>query len=328
MLFVVLIFALHLIHIESRTIFGRHVIAAAIFGNKGENSKNTDGSQASLKTKPPPPPGRPPLLNGQKTSAAIPPPPPPMAMKNETPADGSTKGARNSEVQPPPPPPMQQEGKGWVQNDNIAANQEWMDYQQPSQQQFPFFPESHGYDPHMNQWPSLEQQLQDSLARENELYGQIQNFTATINAMEQQNQLHVRQMDVLTERIMDAENQIAKERNTALEYEANCTELGRQIASLHQELEDWQARCAEFADKQQANDSKIKELKRDLKAARAEAENLAISIENSRIRDQMGDNASKKKKKSRGLFGWLFSFFVSPTEPEVDTEDDQDPQVS
>lgn len=318
------IIVLLVIKCECRFSSGGYMLAAAIFGgNKNEQVQNQGPPP-----KPPPPPGRPPFStkNGQQAASSIPPPPPPMAKKNHSAANWNNEN--DGKVESPPPPPMEDHTVSLVQGD---TNQQWAgawgrkpQYAQ-QQEEYPFYPENPMYGRY-NEWPSLEQQLHDSLAREHELYAQIQNLTASIASIEQQDELHVRQMDVLTERIMDAENQVAKERNTALEYKSNCTELGRQIALLHKELEDWQARCAEYADRQHADETKIKELKRDLKAANAEAENLAISIENSRIRDQMGDGSTKKKKKSRGLLGWLFGFLVS-SEPEFSEDDEEDLQV-
>lgn len=325
---------------ESRSPFGKQMLTAAIFGsNRNEETKREEPPKPPpTKIGPPPPPGQPPIKtsagdNGVQNTPPVPPPPPPRIREK----DHTSKHANSNEA---PPPPTTMEGKEdvWIHGGaNAAANQwppqQWWDVsqygqqsQQSQQQQYPYYPEQNRFDPQMNGWNSMEQQFQDALAREQELYGQIQNLTASISAMEQQDQLHVRQMDVLTERIMDSENQVAKERNQALEYKSNCTELGREISALRKDLEDWQARCAEFADKQQLNENKIKELKRNLKAARAEAENLAISIENARIRDQMGEGSNKKKKKSRGLLGWLFSFLVS-SEPEIE-EDDPDPEVT
>jgi len=170
---------------------------------------------------------------------------------------------------------------------------------------------------HTNQWPTLEEQLQSSFAREQDLYNELQNLTETISTLRQQDSLHLRQMDVLTERIMEAEATIFEGRSNALEYQTNCTEFANQIGNLHQELSDWQNRCAEFADAEKKNEYRIKELKKNLNEARAEAENLAISIENARVRDHM-DESRLKKKKSRGLFGWLSFILSSSSESESD----------
>jgi peptidoglycan hydrolase CwlO-like protein len=325
---------------ESRTFIGRRVItAAAIFGNsREEEAKDPDPP------KPPPlPPGRPPVptlhfnAESRNQNTAIlnrtPPPQPPKtevkkSTNNETPAEMQDPPKTEWSQPPGPHPPGLANDYAWMQghSDGNQWSGGWgAEAQYAQEQQYPVYSGDASYDQLQHSWPTLEEQLRDSLAREHDLFGQIQNLTASITALEQQDQRHIRQLDVLTERIVESEAQLAMERNNVLEYQANCTEFSRQLAVLHQELDDWQNRCAEFADLQAKSEARIKELKRNLKEARAEAENLAISIENSRIRDHMDD--SKRKKKSRGILGWLWSFIVSPAEPEMG-EDDQDPQVS
>ena len=350
---------------ESRSVFGSRTVAAALFGKNekeaGMERPPIHSPPGKPRNPPPPPPGRPPLpttpadQQQQQTNAAIdrkamPPPPPPKldgdpskedkgeAIKA---AESSTETGETVAANPQEPalPVMvdSQKNEPWSQQQQQQVDSQQQQQQQPwggawendpqyAQQQQPYYAGDSQYN--NQQWPTIEQQLDESINREYMLASQVQNLTETIRAVQSQDQLHTRQMDVLTERIMEAEAQIAHEHNAALEYQTNCTEMARQIAVLHDELLDWQSRCAGFADQHKVSETKIKELKKDLKEARAEAENLAISIENSRIRDHMDGSSLTKKKKSRGLLGWIFSFLVSSSssEPEVD-KDRENPQV-
>lgn len=342
---------------ESRSLFGGRTAAAALFGNKnnGDDKDSKPTTSSELPIPPPPPPGRPPLPTAvlpisEQTTTMPPPPPPPQLDGGKLKEDirvGKSSSIQDLKVtesesdikitanpQDPASGQSQNKNEAWSQQQPQQQQQhQWEgntwgnDPQYGQQQQRPQQPYYAGDDQYnhqqQNQWPSLEQQLDDSINRENNLVDQIQNMTGSIGSMQQQEQLHARQMDVLTERIMQAEAEIAVERNHAMEYQSNCTDMARQVALLHDELLDWQSRCADFADQHKNSDGRMKELKKDLKEARAEAENLAISIENSRIRDHM-DESRRKGKKSRGLLGWLFSFLVSST-PEVD-EDMDSPQ--
>ena len=213
----------------------------------------------------------------------------------------------------------------WQTDGNSQWPVEWNEGQHDAQHHYPYHQQNFGYHEHGGMWPSLDQQLAESVSREHELLDHVQNLTGTINSMRQLDTIHTRQMDVLTERIMAAEAQIAMEQNRALEAQANCTELAREIAVLHDELSEWQSRCANFADENEKNEERIKELKRDLDEARASAENLAISIENSRIRDQL-DGSRRKKKRSRGVLSWILSF-LAPATPEDEFDEDQSPRV-
>ena len=346
---------------ESRSLFGGRIAAAALFGKNSQDekeSKESAGNEppippvSNVLKPPPPPPGRPPLptammSKSEKQAKIVPPPPPPKPDGDQKPkeeihgeslpqsstASSETTTTPTFTANPQEPTPEQSQNEPWSQQQQ-QQQQSWgggswgndgQSVQQQLEQQYPYYAGDGQYNSQQNQWPTIEQQLDDSLNREHSLVDQVQNLTGTITSMQQQDLLHTRQMDVLTERIMEAEAQIARERNNALEYQNNCTEMGRQIAVLHEELLDWQSRCAGFADQHKHSEGKLKELKKDLKEARAEAENLAISIENSRIRDHM-DDSRRKKKKSRGLLGCLFSFLVS-SEPELDA-DMESPQVS
>jgi hypothetical protein len=218
------------------------------------------------------------------------------------------------QVQPPPP---QWFGDPYQEQ----APQRWMSPPPPEYNQW------EAPDPNFQGWQApqyygdqsmyLQGELDESLAHETELVLQLDNLTASVTVMTQREELHVRQLDVLTERIMDVEAQAAADRNSLIEYEANCTALGLSIGSLQEELEDWQRRCAEFSEVSELNEQKISELKRTIKAKQSEAEDLAIAIESLRLAEkEKEDSNSRRKRKKTGLFSWLFSWLVSSSDDE------------
>jgi regulator of replication initiation timing len=329
---------------ESRSLFGGYMTAAAMFGKNNDPSPETrddkDSPNKNLVAKPPPPPPRAGATpNRQPAKVKNPPPPPPKREEepNTTTSTIPSTDAKDPELAVswsgsvdteqslqglgngnPQDPPVFQNYEGWIQPAGPWKG-EHSHYEPQQQHQHPYYQGQEGY------WPSTEDQYADSIAREQELFEHVQNLTETINSMRQLDRLHTRQMDVLTERIMAAEAQIAMEHNRALEYQANCTELEREIIHLHEELSEWQQRCAAFADQNAKYEERVKDLKKNLEEARAAAENLAISIENARIRDQL--DGSRRKKKSRGVLGWILGFIVSPA-PEDDFDEEQSPRVS
>lgn len=164
----------------------------------------------------------------------------------------------------------------------------------------------------------LRAELDESYQREGNLMSELDNLTASIVVMEQREELHIRQLDVLTERVMDVEAQAAEDRNLLTTYEANCTALGRTVATLQEELEDWQKRCNEFAERQDADQEAIQNLKRKIKEKEAEAEDIAIAIENVRLAEKRRESSQRKgARRSGGLFTWFLGFFVS-TDPGYD----------
>ncbi|CAB9522526.1 Inherit from NOG: keratin, type II cytoskeletal [Seminavis robusta] len=320
---------------SSRGIFGgSRFPVAAIFGNPKDRDTAEETPPIQIITPPPPPP-----------PPSIPPPPPPKLLDSmavvkeeitEVIVEKDPQEEETTSISNPQEPTITE---SWSLDNQQQQQQQYM----PPQHLYHVPPQQYYYDEQQQQqeqqqqdpyhhWPpplSLEQQLEESRAREQELLAQIHNLTETNQHVQQQDQIHSRQMDVLTERIMEAEAQIAHESNRVLEYQANCTAMGRQMAVVHQELADWQSRCASFADEHATSQTKIKELKKNLADARAKAENLAISIENARIRDQMDLGLSKKKKKKKqSLLGWVFSFLWSSAESssESDDEEYQSPQ--
>jgi hypothetical protein len=212
---------------------------------------------------------------------------------------------------PPPPPPPQWGDDPYQVQQQPPTPQGWMG---PPPQQ---------YDQHYDGWQPpyyegqnhgmfLQEELDESLTRENELVGQLDNLTAAVVVMEQREELHVRQLDVLTERVMDVEAQAAEDRNLLTEYEANCTALGMTIATLQEDLEEWQKRCSEFSERYDEDQEKLSELKRSIKEKETEAEDLAIAIENLRLAEKRKEASNFRRKQSKGgLFSWLFGFLVS-----------------
>ena len=82
---------------------------------------------------------------------------------------------------------------------------------------------------------------------------------------------------------MDAEAAAAAERNELMEHRANCTELGRTIAVLKDELQEWKMKCATLQEQHERDEEKVKEIKETLKERDYEVEELAASIETARL---------------------------------------------
>ena len=137
--------------------------------------------------------------------------------------------------------------------------------------------------------------------------GQIQNLTTSLATFEQREDLHIRQLDVLTERVMDAEAAAAAERNELMEHRANCTELSLTIALLQDELEEWKGRCASLQEQHEKDEERVNELKETLKARDIEVEELASSIERARLTSERENYfTERRQRKKRGFFAWLF----------------------
>ena len=155
----------------------------------------------------------------------------------------------------------------------------------------------------------LQREIDDRIAHEQELINQIQNMTASLAIFQQREDLHVRQLDVLTERVMDAEAETASERNELVEYRANCTALGRTVALLQDELEEWKSQCETLREQHEVDEERVRDIQETLKERDFEVEQLASSIEAARLSNERARYlADRKQKKSRGFFSWLFGF--------------------
>ena len=211
---------------------------------------------------------------------------------------------QKQQQQPPPPPPQQWEAQPPQGYDG------WQGQQQ--QQQYQDYP---AYNPEFDQYETnlyyLQEELTDSLNREASLVAQLDNLTASAGAMEQREELHKHQLDVLTERVVDGEASAAEERNLLVEYKANCTALGRTILEMQGDMEEWQERCNEWAKKYEEDNEKLSELKQAVKRKQSEAEDLAIAMEDLRMTEQRRKQYTTKKgtKSSGGLFSWMLSLF-------------------
>ena len=195
------------------------------------------------------------------------------------------------------PPPSNFQNGGWGMQTQQA--QPPPEYQQGWDQQ-PYDGGMYGY----------QSDLDMSLAREHDLIMQLQNLTDMTASMQQREDLHIRQLDVLTERVMDVEAQAANDRNLVVEYEANCTALGMTIATLSDELEDWKQRCTELSELRDQDEERIAEFKKLIEEKSADAEELAVAIENVRLVERVKKGSSSgRRSQSKGMFGWIFSLF-------------------
>ena len=190
----------------------------------------------------------------------------------------------------------------------------WQQQQQQQQQQDIVYHE----DGDTENMERMRQELDESVSRETELLQEIQNLTAAVATFEQREDLHLRQLDVLTERVMDTEADLATARNLALEYQANCTEMGRSLELVQEDMDEWKELCANLSTIHDADEDQIAELQQTLRERTDELENLATIVEKSRLLDERDRYlAERKKRKKRGFFAWLFGL-------GDDEESDQD----
>ena len=161
----------------------------------------------------------------------------------------------------------------------------------------------------------LHAELQNYLAREGDLVAQLDNLTATLVIMEQREDLHMIQLDVLTERVMDVEAQAAQDRNLAATFQANCTALHQTLATMQDELSEWQQRCQEYVERHSADQSALEELKNRIKEKQLEAEDLAIAMENLRLAERRKGSSQSHRK---GMLSWMLSFIFPRKEDSTE----------
>ncbi|CAJ1942848.1 unnamed protein product [Cylindrotheca closterium] len=278
-------------------------------------------------------PGPPRLV---RQTAIIPPPPPPPKMvlreeeveeasvQNFTDAQKVTNSAAEKSDLPEEElqdiPHQQYEYEDNSYQLGPPPTQDW--YPPPAANQDVWQQSQGYYDPGF-----LQNELDQSLARENNFMMQLDNLTAAVAVMEQREELHLRQLDVLTERIIDIETQAAEEHNKLAEYEANCTAYALTVESLNDDTEEWQRRCSELMERQANDTATITELRRAIKEKQSEAEEIAIAIENVRLAEKRREHYQKKGAAARkSMFSRLYSFFFGGQEEfeEMSREDAYD----
>jgi hypothetical protein len=164
----------------------------------------------------------------------------------------------------------------------------------------------------------MQRDLEEALQREQQLREALNNMTVLSAARQQRETLHMHQLDVLTERVMQVETSAASDHLQLLEYQANCTELSMQLASSHELVQKWRTQCESLQELRSADEAKIIELQVQIKAATNEAEELAAMIEQNR---HLREGTTKKQKK-RGFFAWLFGFGKTDDDDEEDDNGD------
>lgn len=319
----------------------RRLPLAGIFGIGGEKKEQTSPfppppQQGRIQSDPrvfgrPPPPRPPQNIAGQISPKRPPPPPPPQSLQKETSNQTNAEGEKlmasldAAEVEPEEKKETLEESTPqWEADPYPQMRQGWM--APPPMEEGGWAPPY--YEGYNNGDPMyIQGEIAEFLARENDLLNQLDNLTAAIVIMEQREELHVRQLDVLTERIMDIEAQSAEDRNALAEYETNCTALAQASATLQDEVDEWKKRCGEFSETNEKDQERLAELKGLLKEKEREAEEIAIAIENLRLAEKRREaQLSRRGSKKKSLFGWLLSLLFSDKEDyeEMTREDAYD----
>ena len=230
-------------------------------------------------------------------------------------ADDGTVGSFDPYGESPPQP------EGWMGSSEQQQQQQFWDQQQPpmwkpdydeqQQQQQQHNGNQDPYAGRMNDDDLIRarQELDDALMRESELLREVQNLTSSVHSYEQREDLHLRQLDVLTETVLHTEAELAAERNAAEEFRANCTELGRSMELMQEEMEEWKDMCANLTALHEADSDRIQDLKQGLRERTTELENLAMTVEKARLEDEHDRYLEERHyRKRRGFFAWLFGY--------------------
>lgn len=163
----------------------------------------------------------------------------------------------------------------------------------------------------------MQHDLEVAFQREQGLRAHLSNLTTQLAHMQQREDLHVRQLDVLTERVIETEAAMAEERNELLQYRNNCTEMGKQIALLEGSVEEWRQKCKEHVEQVAILRNESATLGTQLQRMTLKAEDLATLVERHRIAESDDDEiatASHQRRKStrkRGFFAWFFGWGTS-----------------
>ena len=176
---------------------------------------------------------------------------------------------------------------------------------------------------------SLESQLDGTLQHQSHLYSEIQNLTESISHLERITDLQLQQIQVLTERIEDAEQDALSESHRVLEYQINCTNLQHLITNVTCQLEQSQLACANVTQDLEKQRQDCALLEQKLHQKDVELQDFAMGVERARIQRQVEEKRkqweeAKLKKKSHkgggggGLLSWIFHWFI-PSSSSLDS---------
>ena len=156
----------------------------------------------------------------------------------------------------------------------------------------------------MDDYQTMQHQqvlIEHGRQREEEFLMEIQNLTEALVEKSQREELHARQVDVLTERIMEVEATAAMEHNMLLEQQANCTLLEGQV-------EEWERKCNDLEEQTNELNSQLSDMRIKCDKASREAEDLAIRVEKHRLstKGEIPHLGGRGRRKKRGFWEWLF----------------------
>jgi chromosome segregation ATPase len=302
--------------------------AAGIFGGRRGGSASNDSpppqqiSPQYVTQQPPPPPRNSPDQQLQKLTGQ-----PPLTSVSLFSANSSNvvvseqlESSVGSAIPHPPNRPFLQGVGERVQTPVILppakttsnapnpSNPYWSASQQQQQQNN----EIHSY---QEQLFYLHRDLEAAYMREQQLLTDLHNLTAIASEAKQREKLHVHQLDVLTERVIDVETAAAHDHNLMLEYQMNCTELFQNLEMQRRLTDEWREKCESLMELRDADEVKIRDLQEKVKSVSREAEALASMIEKHRL---LREGTSKKKKRKMGFFAWLFNFGASSDDEDDD----------
>jgi chromosome segregation ATPase len=286
----------------------------------------------------------------QQPSERIPPPPPPLPPPPQYPQARDDKPQYDGYAPPPdswytPDPGASEyadESASWIPMDpRMYPPPPQYDQQQQQQQGQQYYDERHpsnsGNDMDGSQWTDVQNDsgngnaytnpydaIEELTRQHEQLQQRERNLTDTLRELEQREGLRVRQIDLLTERMMESDAEHARERLLLAECQSNCTQLQRQVQELLQDVERQQRQHDDMKEQSGRDADNIAALKKELDASRLQAEELALMIERHRIRSLMESDddeedddesvyrgrrsARKAKKKQQGFWAWLFGW--------------------
>ena len=231
-------------------------------------------------------------------------------------------GSGDRILPPPPPPPLhQQTSSNQRPNGGSMKQSPPQQNQQQAPQNFnsysnnypPYNPPQSYIDPAAYQ--NLLYELDESTLREMTLTHQLHNMSIYVDSLTSESENLVMRIDVLTERLADANANFNFVHNRNLELEKNCTQLTATVGSLKEEIAGYEAKIVGIEDEKNDNVKILAELRGELRRVTDELEQLACLVETERFEMEKSDflkdfkrKQEHKRRKKRGFWAWLFGF--------------------